>query len=122
MCGFHYHTLGECTCLIKVSLDDVHVTSDGFEVVIRLFRDQVTCAQYVLDLPRYLLQEEGKGRDGERERGREGERERGREGERERGREGERGERERGREGERERGREGERGERVHLLSRAPAT
>ena len=74
MCGFHYHTVGECTCLIKVSLDDVHVTSDGFEVVIRLFRDQVTCAQYVLDLPRYLLQEEGKGRgrDGERERGREG--------------------------------------------------
>ena len=103
MRGFHDQTVGECTCLVKVSLDNVHVTSDGFEVVICLFCDQVTCTQYVLDLPRYLLQEEGKRREGEMERRRDGERER-------------------WREGEMERGREGERRERVHLLSRAPAT
>lgn len=39
--------------LIKVSSDDVHIPSEGFQVVIALLGAEVPCAENVLDLPRH---------------------------------------------------------------------
>ena len=40
--------------IIKISLNDVHVTSNRFQVVVRLLCTQVASANHVLYLARYL--------------------------------------------------------------------
>lgn len=49
---FTVHTHTEAN-LIKVSSDDVHIPSEGFQVVIALLGAEVPCAENVLDLPRH---------------------------------------------------------------------